>query len=467
MTERSKITTILIILASACSQSVFSDWLPKYSVRGIYDDASDNKLGMGVDKNNFSVWAADLRYGGRWLNNKGLSLDIMSRFYLASGKIITSSDASENTSSRRYAELKQLNLSQTFDKNYGQWWVSIGRTRIRESTGLLWDKDIEGFAFGFDSSLLKAELRISEQLRAWRSDKSDYQNDDKKRTYLSGFLDWQWYYGHHLRFLMVAENDHSGVPEIGTLFASDDLDRTDRKALWTGLELLKPVQKNWSYRIAAMAVTGEDRRLTYLSEGSSRRVSGQQKYDLSGWLLDTSVQWQLPVASQLLIEPTLGIGYTLTSKGTTDNNSDKGFVQPGLASNRYRMNESGLAMHRTGEAYRLDLSNVSVFSARLGLKSKDWLAGIQWNHLNRRNDRADVGSSNISADLLPGKSHLGQSLDLQLVWKPSIKKLWGGFDAVQYRLRGGWFKAGDAYGSAKGETRTRIIFDITLRHSAL
>ncbi len=435
-----------------------SDWRARLS----FDRTStENYLYQTATDRDFNVSSLDLRYNGLWTLPDNIHMNLTTLFYVADGVRSTSANNAEDRSSKEYAELYTLSATKTWLENYGQWALTAGRQRLRESTGYLWDQNIESISLEFDSTLLKTQLGISQQLMPWRTDHSDFDNNDENTLYLSASLDYQWVYDNHLRFFALSQNDYSGRQDIGEVYDPDDLDRIDLNALWLGAGIEGAVTSKLTVFSNFVSVSGAGKGTnTVAITEEKREITGHTKYDVSGWLLDAGANWSLPTSYPSI----LGTRYTMTSAAGGDSGDQKGFIQSDMATNRYQLDDIGISMYRTGYAYRQDLVNSSVFTVLWGARYQDWRTAVQWNLLRRRNTDAAIGSSNISSGfvnaLQPGKKNIGQTLDMQFVWAPEIQNVTNLFDRIEIRARGGWFKAGNAYGDdTAGQVRSRVLFE--------
>ncbi|WP_062264904.1 hypothetical protein [Endozoicomonas arenosclerae] len=451
------VTTAVFTMATSISAS--ADWSSFVNARVSHDRATDSYLGSRDTKTDFGITALDVRYGGVWQNDNLGSLDLLTRFYLAGSDKEIGNTGFDDNNSRTFAELKRFNYQLTNPVHNGEWQYAIGRTRFRESSGMMWDKDIEGFSLGFHSTLLNAEVRVSERLMAWRTDQTDFFNEDQKIRYYSGIVDYQWFYQSHISAFVLHQDDYSGLQPIGSLHNSEDIDRHDRNATWLGLSISSQFEQGIAVHLGVQTVKGEGVDSNSSSVGSKRQITGQQTYDISGWLLDAGVWWEMPQLSSWF-----GVNLTLTSKGE-DKGDREGFIQSDLASNRYRASDLGLSFYKTGYAYRQTLENLSMVSLLYGFRQEQWRAGVQWNLIQRRNSKAGVGDSQISTEegLIAGNHSLGQTLDFEVSWLPENLQFFESVDRVQLTMRAGLFRAGDAYGNASGKTRSRVLLEFKVR----
>ena len=145
-------------------------------------------------------------------------------------------------------------------------------------------------------------------------------------------------------------------------------------------------------------------------------------------------------------------------------------MQTGLHSNRANFTGVESRLHRYGEAFRGELSNLQVASAfsswQLG---QDYDASVVYHRFWRVDGDQDVGDSGITAPLVAGEKDIGQEVDLVLtryfkqgLLPATVAEQLEDRSAL-VRLRAGVFLPGDAYGSGTDSVMHRAFVDFIWR----
>jgi alginate production protein len=127
-------------------------------------------------------------------------------------------------------------------------------------------------------------------------------------------------------------------------------------------------------------------------------------------------------------------------------------------------------MHRFGEAFRGELSNLQVATAFTSWQmGEDYDASVVYHRFWRVDDNQDVGQSGIIAPLEDGEKDIGQEMDLvvtryfkQGLLPASMAEHLDERSAL-VRFRGGVFKPGDAYASGTDSLMHRAFVDFIWR----
>ncbi len=191
----------------------------------------------------------------------------------------------------------------------------------------------------------------------------------------------------------------------------------------------------------------------------ARRIDaeGRPQVDLAGLRYSLDENWKV------------GGAYARGSGGGNDGRSEQ-FMQTGLESNRSSFTGVESRLHRFGEAFRGELSNLQVASAFASWKLReDYDASLVYHRFWRIDEQQDVGQSGIVAPLQNGEKDIGQEVDLVLtkylrqgLLPASMSEHLDDRSAL-VRLRGGVFKPGDAYAGGTDSLMHRAFVDFIWR----
>lgn len=350
----------------------------------------------------------------------------------------------------------------------------IGRQRLRTDDGFWRDTNIEALRWSLDTTLLRAEIGAAERFSDYRTDYDDLAPDDEDRTHLFADLAYQWQPGHWAGVNLHHSDDSGNLPDAGT-----PVDRLDKrqagKLTWLGLHadgdfFNRRSSMPLNYWAQVVYQTG-DRDSYAVTDVAGTRIAGAHgSEDVSAWAVDLGLRWT--------IDPnwSLGAGYARGSGGGDGDYGDGKFTQTGLQSNRSNFTGTRARIHRYGEAFRGELSNLQAAtlfgSWRL---NEDYDASLIYHKFWRVDDNQAVESGiNATLDvggtaqrLVPGEKDIGQELDLVVTryFNQGFVPAGWGWDETStlVRLRGGVFKPGDAYGSQTDSYMHRAFVDVVWR----
>ncbi|NQD94356.1 alginate export family protein, partial [Pseudomonas sp. CrR25] len=198
--------------------------------------------------------------------------------------------------------------------------------------------------------------------------------------------------------------------------------------------------------------------------GDQRLANGSRHVDVDAWALDLGLRWNIDEHWRL------GGAYARGSGGGDENGSEQ-FRQTGLESNRSNFTGTSARLHRFGEAFRGELSNLQVASAFASWQLRDdYDASLVYHRFWRLDDNQDVGDSGIVAPLQSGEKDIGQEVDLVLTryfrqgLLPAAMAEQLDERSALVRLRGGLFKPGDAYGAGTDALMHRAFVDFIWRY---
>jgi hypothetical protein len=217
-----------------------------------------------------------------------------------------------------------------------------------------------------------------------------------------------------------------------------------------------------NYWASATWLTGNRDRLTSTTVGDDRIATGKQSGDVNAYGVDLGLRWNIDEQWKT------GIGYARGSGGGKDGEDQ--FQQTGLESNRSNFTGTRSRVHRFGEAFRGELSNLqdaTVFGA--WQLRDDYDASLVYHKFWRVDGDSDIGNSGITAPMVNDSKDVGQEVDLvvtkyfkQGLLPASMSQAIDEPSAL-IRFRGGVFKPGDAYGSHVDSTMHHAFVDVIWR----
>ncbi|WP_237234846.1 alginate export family protein [Pseudomonas sp. TCU-HL1] len=346
--------------------------------------------------------------------------------------------------------------------------LRFGRQRVRSDEGTWWDTNIEALHWVFDTTLLKANLGVAERFSEYRTDIDDLAPEDEDRRHFFAGVSTQWAPGHSVGIKLHHSRDEGSLADVGE--EVDSLTKTQTGDLtWLGLQAdgdyFNPrTTLPFNYWAQAIWLTGDQDSITQSSASGLPLVTGQRSGDLDAWAVDLGLRWNIDDQWKV------GGAYARGSGGEDSNGEDsEQFVQPGLESNRSSFTGTRTRVHRFGEAFRGELTNIQAATLYGSWAVReDYDASLVYHRFWRLEDDLPTGDSGISATLENGEKDLGQELDLVATYYIKGGLLPPGLDWVDepsalVRLRLGLLFPGDAYGDDADSTMHRAFVDFIWR----
>ncbi|AYC31884.1 alginate export family protein [Pseudomonas cavernae] len=454
---------------------------------------SDKNFGLDVKITAQSEDDRDLgtRDGG---DVNGVGLDLRPWGYVqrgdwsafAMGQAVTASDIIE-TDTLQSAELGDDGSSDDSrepDKSYlalREFWVGyggltaypgeelrLGRQRLRSDDGMWRDTNIEALNWSFDTTLLRAHLGVAERFSEYRTDIDELAPEDEDRLHLFGDIASQWTPGHWVGLNAHHSRDDGDLKNPGEVV--DELDKTSTGDLtWFGLQANSDAYnprntQPLNYWASATWLSGDRDRLTSTTVGNQRIATGQQSGDVNAWGTDLGLRLRLDPSWQV------GAAYARGSGGG-GNDGGENFQQTGLESNRSTYTGTRSRVHRFGEAFRGELSNLQAATLFGSWQLQDeYDASLVYHRFWRVDGDQPIGDSGITAAMPNDDKDVGQEVDV-VVTKyfkqgllPTAMSQAIDEPSALVRLRGGVFKPGDAYGSQADSTMHRAFVDVIWRY---
>lgn len=357
----------------------------------------------------------------------------MAEGFAASDTVEYESSASD-PGSDGFVGVREAWVDYTGFTQYPGEYFRTGLQRVRSNDGLWWDTDIEATRWIFDTTLIDAEIGAAQRFALYRSDESDVPNQDEDRRHLFGKYRYQWHSGHWVAARFHQLSDGKSTQGLSANPAvREDIYSNLR---WLGVELdsdyYRPNNDNaLNYQLGAVMMDGQRKDV-----GRSRLQE-----NVGGTLTEALVRyrlghWQFGAA-------------TAMSSGEITDNEDNRYLQTGLESNRSAFTGTRARIFRFGETYRASLGNLNVYSlfaSYVPTPATD--VSVVLHRFERRNALAPTDSA-IVAKQVDRESDLGQELDIvfsRYLNSGVLSPEWAVEDSAYFRLRGGLFAPGSAYG---------------------
>ncbi|MHC8367251.1 alginate export family protein [Pseudomonas sp. ZT5P21] len=342
--------------------------------------------------------------------------------------------------------------------------LRLGRQRLRDDSGEWMDTNIEALNWTFETTLLRAHLGAAQRFSDYRTDVDDLSPEDEDRSHAFADISTQWTPNNWIGLRVHHAEDSGNLPDPGEQV--DALDKTNTGSLtWVGLEAngdgynyrsTMPV----NYWINATWLTGDRENLTSVVDPVGDRVAtGHTSGDVNAWAADLGLRWNIDESWRLGAAAARGDG-----GGDDDENQ---FQQTGLQSNRSNYTGTRSRVHRFGEAFRGELSNLQ--SATLfgsWQMREDYDASLVYHRFWRVDDQTETGDDGIiNAALVDGEKDLGQEVDLVMTkyfkqgLLPASMVDWVDEPSALVRLRLGVFFPGDAYANDTDSSMHRAFID--------
>ena len=223
-----------------------------------------------------------------------------------------------------------------------------------------------------------------------------------------GDISTQWAPHHRIGVRIHHADDSGHLRRPGEV---DNLDKTYTGQLtWLGIEATGDAYNYRSsmplnYWASATWLTGDRDNLTTTTVDDRRIATGKQSGDVNAFGVDLGLRWNIDEQWKA------GVGYARGSGGGKD--GEEQFQQTGLESNRSNFTGTRSRVHRFGEAFRGELSNLQAATLFGSWQLReDYDASLVYHKFWRVDDDSDIGTSGINAALQPGEKDIGQELDL-------------------------------------------------------
>lgn len=342
--------------------------------------------------------------------------------------------------------------------------LRLGRQRLREDSGQWMDTNIEALNWTFETTLLRTHIGAAQRFSDYRTDFDDLAPEDEDRSHVFADISTQWTPNNWVGLRVHHSEDSGSLPDPGEQV--DTLDKTNTGSLtWVGLEAngdgynyrsTMPV----NYWASATWLTGDRENLTSVIDPVGDRIAtGHTSGDVNAWAADLGLRWN--------IDESWRVGAAAARGDGGGNDQENQYQQTGLQSNRSNFTGTRSRVHRFGEAFRGELSNLQT-ATLFGAWSyrEDYDASLVYHRFWRVDDEQQTGDDGIvNAALVDGEKDLGQEVDLVMTkyfkqgLLPASMVDWVDEPSALIRLRLGVFFPGDAYANDTDSSMHRAFID--------
>lgn len=449
-----------VAVAPLAASALELDWRLKATVAGVADGGRDLGLTGADDTHEAYVDATPwvhLQFSPEW------AAFVRVRAYAPTGELLQAGDDDNNerASNDAFVGLREAWIEYGGLTSYPGEALRLGRQRIRNDDAQYFDQDIDAVRWIFNTTLIEADLGVARQLDSYRTDDLDIPSDQEDRTYGFAHLAWDWAAEQRFGVRAVHANDDNALPGVGEPIAVDAR-RTRGQQTWIGVYAdnhaydWKSLQPYW-YWASLTYLTGT--RYADIVDPATGTVSGREDENVNAWEGEAGLRMRVAGPVQA------GVAYAHSGG---DSSPGKQYEQNGLQSNYSRFTGTRTQVYRFNEAYRPELGNLQVATAFVSMNAGAWDGAVIYNKLRRPDRYAPIVSDGLRVAPTVADHDLGQGVDLILTRYFDIA---GAGEAKAYtpddtgdssiRLRGSWFKPGDAYGDdAKDDYR--VVLEFTL-----
>jgi alginate production protein len=206
-------------------------------------------------------------------------------------------------------------------------------------------------------------------------------------------------------------NDSSGAPASGTLFAPDTEDASDAKLRWIGLRAAGEARyesgHRFGYRADTAWLSGREVQTQFTERADGQLSTGSSnERSVSGRAWDIGAYWRL------LDIATFSLGLANGCGGTSSDTADNNFRQTGLQENKGRV--AGVKRLRYyGELLDPQLANLRIATMGVGLRFLDNSSVELLQHRYRQQvASSQLSGSRLSEDPEGANRDIGREMDL-------------------------------------------------------
>ncbi|WP_238588349.1 alginate export family protein [Pseudomonas fluorescens] len=342
--------------------------------------------------------------------------------------------------------------------------LRLGRQRLREDSGEWMDTNIEALNWTFETTLLRTHLGAAQRFSDYRTDFDDLAPEDEDRSHVFTDISTQWTPNNWVGLRVHHSEDSGSLPDPGEQV--DTLDKTNTGSLtWVGLEANGDGYNYRStmplnYWASATWLTGDRDNLTNVIDPVGDRIAtGHTSGDVNAWAADLGLRWN--------IDESWRVGAAAARGDGGGNDQENQYQQTGLQSNRSNFTGTRSRVHRFGEAFRGELSNLQTATLFGSWQMReDYDASLVYHRFWRVDDEQQTGDDGIvNAALVDGEKDLGQEVDLVMTkyfkqgLLPASMVDWVDEPSALIRLRLGVFFPGDAYANDTDSSMHRAFID--------
>ncbi len=386
--------------------------------------------------------------------NKTWSLFSDIRGFAANSQLTSTFDDIETGRTRKtsnannYLQWRQLWIRYSGMTDYPGEHLTLGLQRIRSSSALWWDSDIESLVWRFSSTRFQFQGGLGEHFDTYRTNNELNEIDQNKfRLFAEGSYDWKAYHAINLRGLYTHQHSHDIPRDV----QSGTPDGVNGEWLWYGVGL----SSNWTERRSrsSFAYNFEWIGLTGHSDFLSTDGTVLKNHDISAWAVDAGLRYdfhELPAS--------FGVTFSQGSGGFTKHQSNL-FVQTGLHSNRSKYVGNNQYLFRFNDALRPDLTNLihESFFASYTLREDYLIAGAVSN-FQRDKKQFPIYRNNQPLNMNHNSHDVGLGLDL--IMRQELHTSIFNIPLKYVRVRSSAFFPGNAFDSDSDDTSYRVVLEL-------
>lgn len=285
-------------------------------------------------------------------------------------------------------DVRQAYISFSHPIGNGSGSLRIGRQRIRDIREWYFDDNLDGFRLLYGDDLFYLHASVT---RRRFVDQDLLKDEENPRT--------------NNYFLTVGHSPLENVRLEGFALYRDDLTDEEGQPIFLGARVLGDAFKGLKYWTDFAYVFGK-------SDEVRKRVNGKRittNDSLSGFGFDIGASYMF----DLPLKPYLTLGYAFgTGDDNPDDSTEHSFRQTGLQDNSGRFHGKAKFKYY-GEVFDPELSNMSIFTAALGIRPTR-KSSVDLVYHYYRQDKAfdEIRDTDIDADPDGIHKNLGQEIDL-------------------------------------------------------
>jgi hypothetical protein len=323
--------------------------------------------------------------------------------------------------------------------------LDVGRLDFEDDRRWWWDEDLDAARVTVAADSMELAVAVAQELAPTRSDRDFIEPEHEGVSRVIVEASWDWSADHSVQFFALLHDDNSRTPEINDVVDREHEDDTDAALTWLGARTTGARASQsagiFGYWLDAAWVYGNERTSEFMSLSERQSiVEEHDQHDVQGWGFDVGATWILPLA----YDPRFTLGYARGSGDPNPNDGrDRDFRQTDLHANEVAF---GGVQSFDGYDNLLDpeLSNLAILTAGAGLSLFESSSLDLVYHYYRQVEPTDsLRDARLETNLTGDNRDIGHGLDLILAVEE-----WG---RVEFELTASAFRAGDAFGTERGE----------------
>lgn len=345
-------------------------------------------------------------------------------------------DANDNV----VGELRQAYVEYRGLTSYPNERLRIGLQRLRESSGLWWDEDVESVAWSAETTQMDWLVAVAQQFNLYRTD-ADLRFQDEDVTRLLASLDIKEPGFNRLGFKLLAVTQNSAQPVI------TDVPFYGSNRVWLVSEYehrwtVEPAfNKAWAYRAMASVMFGDNVSNDALNAGVESSVIGSA--------FDLGVRYDNPVKGM-----SLGANIIMATGG-----EDTLFSQNGIHTNRTTGYGTRDYLFKLNEAVRFDLSNIQKLELFAAYRfNAEVSAAVAVASYQKHSDAMPVFVAGRAIQQQTNDGDLGTGIEAAISYYPETAR----FIPLRYvRFRASGFNPANAFEIEQNDYRVALEAQFT------